>query len=587
MSTIVYAYGCRAPTEGADRIRQQIERAHRYQNVLVEIERERRMRYRAVLSSVGDVAALEARIAALVAQCDAARAALKARRAAERTRAPKDDGTITALRAAIRVLHAEHRELRLRIRTDPAIVERVRQVDEWAWARVREERSRNGLYWGTYLQVEAAVEAQRRGKMDPKFRRWTGEGQVAVQLIRGLAVADVWGGDTRLQIGPVPPGAWDPALPRGAQRRLRHTWVRIRVGSTDSREPVWATLPVMLHRPLPAAGRIKWAWILVRRIAGQTEYSLQITVEAPERPLIAPGPVIDAVAIDIGWRVRPDDELRVAYWRDTDGREGELTLADVGRAIWHTESLRGIRDREMGTVKAWLSAWLRTHEHPEWLRQRLSHLPLWRSSARLAGVALAWRAQRWAGDEGTYERVEAWRRQDRHLWEWEAHERRKTLLRRREQYRVTAADLARRYGTIVLEDLDLRPLARLPQPEEDSALHAAARANRVVAAVSELRACVLHAAARYQRRVVLIDPAHTTVTCHGCGDREVWDQAAELHHTCACGRRWDQDANATRNLLAAWRERSSDGGDQAGRSQDLSLGNHPAIPEEAAGERIG
>jgi transposase len=47
----------------------------------------------------------------------------------------------------------------------------------------------------------------------------------------------------------------------------------------------------------------------------------------------------------------------------------------------------------------------------------------------------------------------------------------------------------------------------------------------------------------------------TTQRCAVCGCEDRWDAATQVDHVCvACGRSWDQDANACRNMLAA-RER--------------------------------
>src|SRR5205807_6540186 len=100
-----------------------------------------------------------------------------------------------------------------------------------------------------------------------RFHRWDGRGRLAVQLQGGLPVADAFGSDSRLRIAPVPAGAWE----RGAPPSARRTTVQLRIGS-EGREPVWATVPVVLHRPLPPAAQIKWVFLLRERIGTSEDW---------------------------------------------------------------------------------------------------------------------------------------------------------------------------------------------------------------------------------------------------------------------------------------------------------------------------
>ena len=45
--------------------------------------------------------------------------------------------------------------------------------------------------------------------------------------------------------------------------------------------------------------------------------------------------------------------------------------------------------------------------------------------------------------------------------------------------------------------------------------------------------------------------AATTITCHACGAETRWDAARYLSHRCECGAIWDQDHNASVNILRA------------------------------------
>ena len=77
------------------------------------------------------------------------------------------------------------------------------------------------------------------------------------------------------------------------------------------------------------------------------------------------------------------------------------------------------------------------------------------TATALADLVWAWRDHRWEGDEAVYEPLEAWRRQNKRLYEEESHLRAKLLRRRREFYRVFAARISALHGGLVLTGDDV------------------------------------------------------------------------------------------------------------------------------------
>jgi hypothetical protein len=121
---------------------------------------------------------------------------------------------------------------------------------------------------------------------------------------------------------------------------------------------------------------------------------------------------------------------------------------------------------------------------------------------------------------------------------------------RREAYRVAAADLSRRYGTVILEDFNLALHKRLNAPEAEADAPPAQRAQLHASAPGEFRLALTSAVSREGGIVAKIGAAGTTSQCHSCGCDCDWNQGEELSHTCEhCGTRWDQDENGARNLL--------------------------------------
>src|SRR5271157_5906341 len=87
MTVKIYEYGLLPPTVNAELVDDQMRAAHRYRNVLVELERERRTRVRAILSGHADTEPLAAEVERLASEHAAARERINLMRSAKRRRA--------------------------------------------------------------------------------------------------------------------------------------------------------------------------------------------------------------------------------------------------------------------------------------------------------------------------------------------------------------------------------------------------------------------------------------------------------------------------------------------------------------------
>jgi len=599
-----YEYGLLDPTVNTDLIIDQMRLRHRYQNKLVEIERERRAAVAKVLLGHPDAEVIGTRVEELVKQLDEARCAIKATRKATRARSETVlmRERVKAIATELKGVRAELKAAKALASEDPIIAAAIEATATSANVQVRAARATCGTYWGSYLLAEQAMDAAKKSKAPPDFCRWTGDGRVSVQLQGGIDRDEAWGGDTQIVIAPVTPTAHDPAASRGQRRLASRTTLRMRVQSTDKGKPVWAEWPMILHRPIPEGARIKVATVSRRRRdCRRWDWRLLLTLEIPDAT-IATSPRTGAVALNLGWCQDDKDTVRAGYLVSSDGAvdRSVLVARQVIDRVEKSEAIRSQRDQNLDVMRSDLVTWLRAHEStlPEWIvdrtilsrapraalakkaprpldapsvepagssRTRSWHVIHWRSAARFSALVCAWKTQRFSGDSDGYDLLERWRYRDEHLQRYEAGLSRGALLDRRESYRILAADLAQRYRTLVIDNFDLRTFQESPKPEETRVEVPTAKRNQRHAAGSILRASLLSAFG--ESRVLRERSADVTRACSAvdaktgrtCGVINEWNHALARLHTCThCGVTWDQDANACRNLLAAWRERGGD-----------------------------
>jgi putative transposase len=95
------------------------------------------------------------------------------------------------------------------------------------------------------------------------------------------------------------------------------------------------------------------------------------------------------------------------------------------------------------------------------------------------------------------------------------------------------------YGLIIFENLNIKGMVRN---------HCLAKSIQD-AAWDQLIQFTAYKAANAGRRVLRVDPRHTSQRCSCCGAIVAKSLAERIHH-CSCGLRLDRDHNAARNILA-------------------------------------
>lgn len=579
-----FRYYLRHPTADGNEsvIYDQLRTAHRYKNTLVEIERGRRAALRAVMTE--NAATHNADLAKVAEDAKAAVEAIekeaKVYKSKERKRTIPDElrDRLDAARIVRRDAFKAYGEASKASRTDVDFKAETKRINDVAHELRKNARAHSNLYWGTYLIIEEADEASRKmpffnkdGPNDPRFERWEGRGAIGVQIQKsndglvGMSTEAVFGEDQRLRIQRPDARAWDENVPRGDRKRLQRTKLSMRIGTEEGgRAPIWGHWDMIMHRPLPK-GRIKWAEVHLdtfadhRKSGAEWYVVLTVDVDADDVHRHEPGKG-GSIGLDLGWRQLDNGDIRVGYWSGDDGEHGEICVPKklIGD-MRYVEELTSIRAENFLKAQAALLTPLKVAEvrakPEEWARFRrlgVGTFAQWRSAERMHVLHRVWKEHRFDGDAEAFEKLDAFCYRDVHLWRWEANLRRKTRLHRREIYRIAAANLARRYHTLVLEDFNISDVAEKPDVDQQKGDNEVARSNRQLVAPYELRQCFLLA---FADRNTNVSGVNTTRDCSACGSTEVFDQVTDLTHVCkACGAEWDRDENASRNLRSAYRK---------------------------------
>jgi len=353
--------------------------------------------------------------------------------------------------------------------------ERIEQLAKLATKGAYHYFGDRGLAWGTRLDVSGAADAARKAPLydddgltpsDPHVERWYDakrppDSQLAVQLQGGLSTPDgLTGQDTRV--------------------RLVDGVLWLRVGS-DGRAPVWAKFAIArphrtgkrgvrtTHRAIPDDAKWKWVRVSRRRDGPWMRWSVEITLDVEREDWRVRDPQVQGVlAVEVCWD-RPDDAIVVARWRDDSGRSGTIELPDrIATGLPKVHGIRAVRDTIRADMAKRLQRALTEDRDPKpvWLADAAGSMHLWKSSSRFHRLIQQWQDERCDAARPAYELLDAWRLRDNHLYEYETGARGNVLRWRKNWYQTLAAEWARRYRIVVLDDRNLSREARWGEASE-------------------------------------------------------------------------------------------------------------------------
>lgn len=382
--TRIWKFGARPPVEGADVLRDAMYRSVRYYNKLIEIERERRVRFDAIRAKYApELSVLETEFLSVAQEIEGVFQAVKKERQERfsfegkkslEDLPPEAKARVTALKQRLKDISARAKPLRAAFNKrligpdsewkrrasasvanssptakgvansevlsamlgedhDPAWKE-IRVSDDLALVAKKQARRECGLSSGTYLKVEESVARAVKDSLPllPRFKRGDGSGRLVVQTKLTFSQLCTWRGKS-IQL---------------KQRDGQYWTACFAVGGRT------VSIPFKMHRTPPADADVKWVWLKVFKRGDRYVYELQFTLEhesfgTPKRP---PG-VGDGGHIQLGWSQR-DDGVAVAKWSGGDVVVPRSIL-DQGE---HADLIGGYADKHFNDVKRVLKLWV-------------------------------------------------------------------------------------------------------------------------------------------------------------------------------------------------------------------------------------
>lgn len=495
-----FKYGLFAPSDWDDVCEREIQLQTTLWNKLVEIETHYRTTVELTIRSHAGYRKLALEIAEVSTEIDAliAERATQRKAARAKIKTPELDEQIGALVERRRKLWADIKAPRKEAYAEnkPALT----KLSDMRYAAITAARQNSGLWWGNYNAVLASFDGTLRrlqpGQMPRLIEGERDSGRLTIQIQQGCPAPAFFSGARSEAKIELDEAQW---VRRGSNNwRPRRAVLTATVRAEGHKYRKTATWPMILHRPPPPGAIVKSLTITRRHAVPQAnrwKWEVVLTVDVPEPLPAAPN---FTCGVDLGWR-KVEDGLRVA------------TIADDNGGVDHLVLPLSMFDRRV----------------------------------RIAG--LMGDVVKRAREAGTDPMEDSdWRRLTLEAARWNR--------RRRDIYRVKAAELVRRYSLIGIDSLGIAMMAQdHSQPPET-------RRMRTWAAPADFASSLRDAARRIGVTIREVK-GPSTVICHLCGHKNTPTEADRfmlIWRCSSCKRLWDQDENAARNCLAAVLDKAAD-----------------------------
>lgn len=219
---------------------------------------------------------------------------------------------------------------------------------------LKRARGASGCAPGVYQDIDKAItQSYKNAVRDPRMKTYDRRGKVGIQLTqdKGLSITKALSGaspNLKITVNPVSkvrksksdifyPSHANPidqhAKWRAQRAQLRKVGamkksgkphqqsgvrtakvsIKLRSKGPGIESNVFLDFQIVIHRPLPEDGVIKWAYLYVNRIGYRTTYELQLTIESETFNIQdSPAQSNTILAVGTGWRVQPNGDVCVA-----------------------------------------------------------------------------------------------------------------------------------------------------------------------------------------------------------------------------------------------------------------------------------
>lgn len=550
--TKVFKYRCFEPVEGLELFDEALDNRHTLWNKLVEIDRDFREKSSQIITPIqSDYQVLDQEIKNLQDSVKAIKRKTRST-AKEETRTIKD--TIKELKVKRKEAYQEFKRLKHEaIEREKPLLDCLNNERK---EKVKQLRSESGLHGFNFDDVihniydVARIKAMKQGTL-LRFKRYSKNGKIAVRPYSSFPLygSDIHRVNTIFYIEPVNQELYNSPI-RGVRKKASVTQCHIRVGSADKGKPIFVTLPMVYHRPLPMDGKINAINVKRHYIDHKPIYECLITVTyAIEAPSVNPS---SCVAVDLGWRMTKDG-LRAAYATDKDNKTMECIVAQ--RQLNEFDTIRGLsstRQKHFNDCIHVIKAWIANKNLPDWLIDAVAYIDKWKSYTHIFELYNAFLQHEKSGNQEIVSYLEAYIERENHLRIWQSNLQDQVIAKRNYEYQNFAAKLANMYDVLVLEKLSITDIVKHQKAIIGSQQSTALDRNRTIVAPYVLKTILINAFTSRGKQFVEVNASYSTKVCHHCGALEEVHQSSIMHTCTQCHTVWDQDYNACLNLLALY-----------------------------------
>ncbi len=558
MASLVFKYGLTphdVPKESID----ELWRANRLWNALVEHDHTNSEAYRALINtSTPELQSLTTEITAKETELEQ----LFDDQRKERQRTRKRDLSGSDKKEAINQLKIQIKELKTlakseRIRAKMVAEPKLEAFYENDKAVISEIIKKSGCVWSNheliYNSFDVARKKARKENASLRFKPFLGEGRWGYRVSGGFKLSDVQSGTKALYIA----STESPQARRFSRKVLLPFKMRV---CDFNNEKLYASFDLVYHRPIPDDALIKSVVVKREAQGDRFKYFALFTLTIPDETCLHKNE--DTVGIDVGFAVVPKG-LRVATtW---DGQTStELVIPNKTIDAIHycekiTADIQDATNFVMPKVQKLCVDWLESIPEEHFMHKRIKYIanrnlaekPISHHVLRKLHVSLRSlnvnNTDSIVAPEGLLSVLTDWNSPYIRLFRESTNLKAKLLRNRDMLYKVWSADIASKYGRVVIEKLNLKDIAEVK--DKDAVLGASIRANRVIASLYSLTLALKNACSKRNSNLAQLDAAYTTSRCSTCGTNN--NVGSDRIFACSgCGEVHDQDVNAAKNLYA-------------------------------------